>query len=101
MQYDPRTLSLTVPAMRVGQHFINRLNSYNDKFELALLAGDDTAAYKFWERAEELYDWVYRNYTPEAIKNSPALQQTRKLEPFRGIKLAPLNEEEPTNDATN
>lgn len=101
VQYDDRTVSLTVPATRVGQHILNQLNCYNKKFEMAVLAESDEAAEKFFVISEKLYGWICRNYTPEAIKNSPELQQTRRLETFRGIKLAPLHEEEPTNDGTD
>lgn len=101
VQYDARTVSLTVPATRVGQHILNQLNSYNSKFEMALLAEDDEAAEKFFAISEKFYDWIHRNYTPEAIKNSSELQQTHRLETFKGIRLAPLIEEEPTNDAAH
>lgn len=92
VQYDDRTVSLTVPATRVGQHILNQLNCYNEKFEMAILVEDDEAAEKFFAISEKLYEWICRNYTPEAIKNSPELQQTRRLETFRGIKFVPLHD---------
>jgi hypothetical protein len=87
--YDPDTVSLTVPAMRVGSHLTNLMNSYDNKFYVAMELEDYDAADKFFGKAERLYEWMCRNYTPEAIKNSPELQQhTLRLESFRGIKEA-------------
>lgn len=100
VQHDARTVSLTVPAIYVGQHLLNQLNSYSDKIELALLAGDHKAAEKFMETSEKLYEWMARNYTPEAIKNSTTLEyQARQLRTFRGIHV-PLNTEERTQETT-
>lgn len=96
VQYDSRTVSLTVPATRVGQHILNQLNSYIAKFETALMVEDQEAAEKFWTMSEKFYEWICRNFTPEAIKNSPELQQSRHIAPFKGIKLVPLNKEETT-----
>jgi hypothetical protein len=85
--YDPDTVTLTVPAMHVGQHLTNLADSYNTKFFLALEAEDTEAADKFFSKGEQLHEWMCRNYTPAAIKNSPAVQQlSRRIESFSGIR---------------
>lgn len=85
--YDPDTVTLTVPAMRVGAHITNLLDSYNTKFGIALDTEDYEAADTYWSKGEKLFEWMHRNYTPEAIKNSPDVQQlSRRIESFRGIR---------------
>ena len=85
--YDPDTVSLTVPAMHVGATLTNLLDSYNTKFGIALDMDDYEAADKYFNKSEKLFEWMYRNYTPEAIKNSPNVEQlSRRIESFRGIR---------------
>jgi hypothetical protein len=85
--YNPDTVTLTVPAMRVCPHLTNQMDSYFSKFAIALELEDHEAADKFFSMSEKFYEWMHRNYTPEAIKNSPAVDQlSRRIESFRGIK---------------
>lgn len=85
--YDPDTVTLTVPAMHAGQHLTNLLDSYSTKFGIALEMEDYEAADKYFNKGEKLFEWMHRNYTPEAIIESPAVDQlSRRIESFRGIK---------------
>lgn len=85
--YDPDTVTLTVPAMLVGQHLTNLMDTYDGKFAVALELEDYDAADKFFSKCEKLYEWMCRNYTPEAIKNSAAVQQlSKRIESFKGIQ---------------
>lgn len=85
--YDPDPVALTVPAMHVGAHLTKLLESHTTKFGIALELEDYEAADNFFSKSEKLFEWMHRNYTPEAIKNSPAVDQlSRRIESFRGIK---------------
>lgn len=85
--YDPDTVTLAVPAMRVGSHITHLMDAYTSKLSIALEQEDYEAADKYFSNSEKLYEWMCRNYTPQAIKNSPELQgQSRRLENFRGIR---------------
>jgi hypothetical protein len=99
-RYDPDTISLTVPAMIVGSNLTNLMESYDTKFIMALEMEDHETADKYFEKGEKLYGWMTRNYTPEAIKNSPATQQrSHRIERFKGIRKhsenSPTSEQEP------
>lgn len=85
--YDPDTVTLTVPAMHVGSHITNLMDAYTSKLSITLEQEDYEAADKYFSKSEKLYEWMCRNYTPQAIKNSPEPhEQLRRLENFRGIR---------------
>lgn len=85
--YDPDTVTLTVPAMHVGKALTNLMDSYSSKLAIALEMEDYEAADVYFGKSEKLYEWMCRNYTPEAVKNNPDAQQlSARIESFKGIK---------------
>lgn len=93
VQYDACTVSLTVPATYVNQHFTNQMNAQTDKFFFAMEDGNMEAAEKYWALGGKFYEYIRRNHTPEAIKNSQVLQQqAKRIQAFKGIRV-PLHED--------
>lgn len=70
--------SPTTPASFSGKTICDRIKTAIDKMTLAMDYGDDEAAQKYFDQAEKLYEWQINNYTPEAIRNGPAPNDTHQ-----------------------